>query len=118
MTAPVLNPVDVEHAIRDVSNRIAAGVSVCDQRYATFLTADHEYDQAYARAYLAYDGPANRARYDAELATVGERRARDVADAAYRYADRLAKALEAELRAWQSVGKSVTAMYGAVGSYR
>lgn len=115
MTNPI-NPVDVETAIRTVTERIAKGVLVCDERYRTWLDADRAYDAAYARAYLAYEGPAHEKRYGAELDTQQQRQARDVADAAYRYADRQAKALEAELRAWQSVGASVRAMYAVAGA--
>lgn len=114
MSAP-LNPVDVETTIREVSNRIAKGVSVCDWRYKEFLAADHAYDLAYAAAYLGADGPQHERKYRAELATASVRQARDVADAAYRYADRQAKALEAELRAMQSVGASIRAMYQVAG---
>lgn len=109
------NPVAIEGAIRDCANRIAKGVSVCDARYAEFLTADREFDRAFARAYMEHDGPAHEKKYGAELATQDERLRRDVADAAYRHADRLAKALSEELRAWQSVGASVRAMYAVAG---
>lgn len=112
------NPVDVETGIRTTSERIARGVKICDERYVAYLDADRAYDEAYARAFLAYEGPAYRAKFEAELATQKERKARDAADAAYRYADRRAKALENELRAWQSVNKSVLTTYGAVGGYR
>jgi len=115
MTAAVMNPVKVEEAIRGVSERISKGVSVCDQRYRAFLDAEREYDAAFARAYMTHQGPAHERKYAAELATQTERQARDVADAAYRYADRQAKALQDELRALQSVGASVRAMYGVAG---
>ncbi|MGF7124070.1 hypothetical protein [Rhodococcus sp. BE178] len=109
------NPVKVEQAIRNCANRIAGGVSVCSNTYSAFLDADRAYDQAFAKAYLEAGGAAHERKYIAELATDEERSARDLADAAYRYADRQAKALEAELRAWQSVGASVRSMYGVAG---
>lgn len=111
----VLNPVDVETAIRRVSERIARGVMVCDERYRAFLEADRNYDAAFAKAYLDHAGPAHEKKYAAELTTVRLREARDIADAAYRYADRQAKALQDELRALQSVGASVRAMYATAG---
>lgn len=114
MTA-VLNPVDVEAAIRAVSDRIAKGVSVCDQRYRAYLDAERAYDAAFAKAYMGHDGPAHERKYAAELTTQGEREAKDVADASYRYADRQAKALQDELRALQSVGASIRAMYATAG---
>ncbi|MFC9966297.1 hypothetical protein ACFVH4_18875 [Nocardia ignorata] len=109
------NPVAIENSIRNCANRIAKGVVVCDQAYTAFLTADREYDRAFARAYMEHEGPAHEKRYGAELATETERTARDVADAAYRHADRLAKALTEELRSWQSVSASVRAMYAVAG---
>lgn len=115
MSLDTLNPVTVESRIRDISARIANSASVCNTRYETFLDADRNYDQAFARAYMAHDGPAHEKKYAAELETEAERAARDVADASYRYADRLAKALESELRAYQSIGASVRAMYGVAG---
>lgn len=114
MTA-VLNPVDIEDAIRSCSDRISNGVRVCSERYDAFLKADAVYDRAVARAYMAHQGPQAEKKYAAELATEKERTARDAADVAYKYADRQARALESELRSWQSVGASVRAMYGVAG---
>jgi hypothetical protein len=111
----MVNPVAVEAAIRNCTTRIARGVIVCDERYRAYLAADRELDKAYARAYLSHTGPAHEKRYHAELVTADLREARDVADAAYRYAKNQADALTAELTAWQSVSRSVTAMFGAVG---
>ena len=113
--ANTFNPVDIELAIRDCANRIAKGVKVCGAAYEAFLEADRDYDRAYAQAFLRHEGPQTEKRYAAERDTYPERTKRDVMDAAYRYADRQAKALESELRAWQSVGASVRAMYGVAG---
>ena len=112
----VHNPVDVEAAIRKVSDHISKGVAVCDERYRLMLQAEHRYDVAYAQAYLGHAGPAHEKKYAAELATQRERHDRDEADAAHRYADRRARALENELRALQSVGASIRAMFGAAGT--
>ena len=109
------NPVEVEAAIRECANRIGKGVSVCANAYAAFLDADRMYDRAYARAYMEHDGPAHEKKYAAELATGAERATRDEKDAAYKYADRQAKALEAELRAYQSIGASIRQMFGVAG---
>lgn len=112
MTEP-LNPVSVEQAIRELSNRISNGVRIVSDRYGDFLTADRDYDQAFARAYMAADGAAHERKYVAELATRRERERRDAADVLFRYADRNARALENELRALQSIGASIRAMYSA-----
>lgn len=111
----VMNPADIEAAIREISNRIAAGVKVCSDRYKAFLTADRDYDHAFAAAYLGYDGAAHAKKYAAEIATTGEREHRDLADAAYRYAERQHRALQDELRAMQSVGASIRSMYAVAG---
>lgn len=115
MNAEVWNPAEVEERIRDVSNRIADGVSVCNKRYRAFLDADRALDAAFARAYMAHSGPAHEKKYAAELETQKERMARDETDALHRYADRQARALENELRALQSVGASIRAMYATAG---
>lgn len=109
----VLNPVEVEAAIRDLANRITKGVRVVSQAYEEFLAADRAYDRAVAEAYMSQEGAAHERKYAAELLTGGEREARDVADAKYRYADRQARALESELRALQSIGASIRTMFGA-----
>ncbi|MCT2299788.1 hypothetical protein M3G04_02535 [Dietzia cinnamea] len=111
----VLNPTQIETAIRDVANRMAEGVQICSDRYAAFLDADHRFDVAYARAYMQHEGPAHEKKYAAVLATRGERDARDAADVAYRHADRRAKALESELRSLQSVGASLRVQYSVAG---
>jgi len=107
------NPVSIEHAIKHCADRIAKGVRVCSEHYAAKLAAEREYDKAFARAYLHYEGAAHERKYAAELATAELRERKDAADVAYRYAASTARALEDELRALQSVGASVRAMYGA-----
>jgi hypothetical protein len=111
----VLNPVAVESAIRECANRIANGVKVCSDRYRDYLKADHDLDIAYARAFMAHEGPQTEKRYAAELATEKERQKRDLADAAYRYADRQNRALQAELDAYRSIGASVRSAYAVAG---
>lgn len=115
MSVDVLNPVNVEQHIREISGRIANSASVCNERYVAYSKADQEYDRVFAAEYMKHAGPAHEKKFAAELATQNERAERDTADAAYRYADRLAKALESELRAYQSIGASVRSMYGVAG---
>lgn len=114
VTEPV-NPVLIENHIRELVTRIANGIRVCSDRYAAFQSADREFDRAFASAYLAAEGSIKDKEATAKLETMSEREARDVAEAAHRHADRLAKALELELRAWQSISASFRAMYGAAG---
>lgn len=110
-----LTPVAIENHIRELSNRIAKSVAVCNERYGEFLEADREFDKAFASAYLAYEGPQSEKRYHADIASMGAREVRDIADQAYRYADRLAKALQSELMAYQSLNKSVLAQFDVAG---
>lgn len=115
MSAEVANPVTVEERMTYCSGKIHEGVSICDERYRLFLEADHAYDVAFAQAMVDQAGAIALRKYHAELATKKERKARDDAQAAYRYAERRARAFVDELGSWQSVNKSVLAMYGAAG---
>ncbi len=110
-----LTPVMLEKHILNLSNRIAKSAGECNARYKAFLDADREFDRAFAQAYLGHDGPQAEKRYAAEVATTDEREARDIADAAHRYADRLSKALQSELLAYQSLNKSILAQYQVAG---
>lgn len=109
------SPVRIEEAIRQCANDISRGVTICGEAYAKFLDADRAYDAAFASAYVSAEGPAHERKYRAELATQLEREERDVADAAYRVVDRRARALEAQLRALQSVGASIRQAYDVAG---
>lgn len=115
MSTDELTPVMLERHILGLSNRIAKSAGECNTRYRAFLDADREYDRAYAQAFMDHEGAQGEKRYAAELATTDERAARDVADAAHRYADRLSKALQSELLAYQSLNKSIIAQYQVAG---
>jgi hypothetical protein len=107
----VLNPVDIEHLIRDTANQIARGVSIVSDAEAKAREAERIYDRAYAAAYLAAQGPSHEKKYRAELATETERDAMEIAELAFKHAERTARSLESKLRAYQSVGASVRSMY-------
>jgi hypothetical protein len=111
----VLNPVQVEQSIRTLANRIAKGVTVVSDAEAEARKARREYDVAFAHAYMDYTGPAHAKKYWATIQTEAELEAADVAELAFRHAERTARALTEELRAWQSVGASVRAMYNVPG---
>lgn len=112
MSAPI-NPVDVENTIRETANEIARNVRVVSDAEREARRTRVAYDRAFAHAYLAADGAAHEKKYRAELGTRSERDAMEIADLAYRHAERQARALESKLRAFQSVGASVRQMYGA-----
>lgn len=108
-----LNPVEVEAGIRKCARLIHYGIRIVSDAEAAHRGAVAEYDRAYARAYLAADGAQYARRYHAELATEAERDARDIAELAYRHAERRQRALLAQLDAARSVNASVRGMYGA-----
>lgn len=110
-----LNPVQIESQIRELSNRIAKGVSVCSKLHSQFLEADRKFDAEYARKYLAAEGSIKDKEQSARLESMDARAERDESEVAYKYADRTAKALELELRGIQSIGASVRSMYGVAG---
>lgn len=110
-----LSPVLIESHIRGLVTRISKGIQITSDRYAEFTEADRAYDQAQARAYLEAEGPVKEREAQTELATVEERERRDVAEVAFRHADRLSKALDLELRAYQSLSASVRLAYGNAG---
>lgn len=115
MSAAPVNPVDVENSIRDIVNEIALGVRTVSDALERYRAAERAYDLAFARAYMRHTGPAHERKYEAEIATEAERAARDVAEVAWRYAERVAKSQESELSGWQTIAKSIVAMYGAAG---
>lgn len=115
MSVDTLNPVNVENEIRKCSDRIVKGVKVCNDKYEVYVKAATALEVANAKALMAYDGPGYKAKYAAIIVTEDLRTARDVADVAYKYAKYLAKALQDDLHAWQSVNKSVQSAYSAAG---
>lgn len=115
MVNELWNPAQIEQAIRVTSDRIAKGVAVCNKTYMEFLEADHAYDVAVARAFLNAEGSIDARKHQTTLTVIEGRQNRDTADAAYRYADRQAKALENELRAYQSINASIRSQYVVAG---
>ena len=108
-------PVTVEAELRQLTTWITRGVDACHQAYQEKLVTSRAFDTAFARAYMAHEGPQAEKRYAAELATTVEREARDVADAAHRYAEAKSRALRDRLDAARSRGASVRAAYSLSG---
>jgi hypothetical protein len=109
----VLNPADLEAKIQEISRHIHRGVQVVTDAEREARERRRLYDLAYARAYMNHEGPAHERKYAAEAATTDARQAAEVAEVAFRHAERTARALENELRATQSIGASVRAMYAS-----
>lgn len=112
----VLNPVEVEQGIVAAANEVSEGVAVVSRRLDAYRQADREFDAAYASAYMQAKGPVEERKHQAVLATMTERAALDVAEVAWRYADRRCRAAESRLSAYQSILRSVGTMYAAAGT--
>lgn len=109
----VLNPADLERHIQEISRRIHDGVKVVTAAERDAREKRRLYDLAYAAAYIDYTGPAHEKKHGAEVATTNERQTAEIAEVAFRHAERTARALENELRATQSIGASIRAMYAS-----
>lgn len=109
----VHNPVSVERKIEDTVNRIAKGVSIVTSAERNAREKKRQFDLAYAHAYKKAEGPVHLRKYEADILTMAQREEADVAEIAYKHAQRTAEAVERELFAWQSILNSVRAMYGA-----
>jgi hypothetical protein len=112
----VLNPVQVEQAIVAAANEVTEGVAVVSQRLETYRAAERQFDAAWAACYMQAKGPVEERKQTCVLATIAEREALDIAEVSYKYADRRCKAAESRLSAFQSISKSVRAMYGSAGT--
>lgn len=118
----VLNPVEVEEAIRTAADTITEAVNIVTARLDAYRAATRAYDIAYADAWNKAergDGSRpneNERKYAAVIATASQREAMDIAEVSWKYAERRAKAAELTLSAYQTLSKSVNAMYGAAGT--
>jgi hypothetical protein len=115
VSAGVLNPVDVEHKIEEIANRIATGVQVITGAEREAKRLRRAFDLAYAHAYKRAEGPQHERRYTADIESMPHREAAENAEIALHHAERTAKALEKELFAWQSINGNLRAMYNAAG---
>lgn len=112
----VLNPVDAERKIEELSGRIARGVSVVTSAEREAKARRRAFDLAYAHAYKRAEGPVHERKYAADIESMPHREEAENAEIAFRHAERTARALEKELIAWQSINSNIRAMYGAVRS--
>jgi hypothetical protein len=111
----VLDPVTVERRIQETSNRIARGVRVITDAEREARDKRRAFDLAFAHAYKRAEGPAHERKYTAEIEAMPHREAADIAEIAFKHAERTAKALEKELFAWQSINSNLRAMFNSAG---
>jgi hypothetical protein len=111
----VLNPVAIEQAIRSAADLVAEAVPIVSARLGAYRDAERAFDLAWARVYMSSTGPVEERKQQCVLATAEEKQALDIAEVAYKYAERKARAAESTLSAYQTLSKSVMAMYQAAG---
>lgn len=111
----VVNPVEVEQNLLRLANDLGRSARGVSEALRAFRDNERAYDLAYARAYARYSGAAHAKRYAADELTMDEREKRDDAEVVWKYSAQRARALELELSAWQTIARSVGAMYGAAG---
>lgn len=110
-------PVMVEQRLRRLLNQLSEATQVQDEAYMRFLDAKRAFDVAEAAAFVETIGKGSVKDREAlvTLATVQDREACDVADRAYRYAKSRLDMLKVQIMGVQTIGKSVSAAYSAVG---
>lgn len=102
----------LEVEMRNIIDWITKAVTATHEAYTVKLAAEQAYRVAYARAYVTAAGPQTEKRYAADLATCEEANARDVADAAHRYAADKARALKDRLDAVRSINSTIRSAGG------
>lgn len=111
----VMTPMAIESRIRSIADSILRGADIVNDLRIDYNKIKTDYDLAFATAGMAAEGPLYARRWQAERATHELRQQMDVAYTSYRHgADKL-RALESELRAYQSVGASIRAAYRTAG---
>lgn len=113
--ARVVNPVEVEQGILNAVAEVAKGVEEWSRAHGAFLEAEHTFDLAWARAYERKAGPVEERKQRCVLETSEEKQALNIATVTFKYVDRRLRSAESRLSAYQTLSKSVMAMYGAAG---
>jgi len=111
----VLNPVEIEQGIRSAVDEVSKGVVEYTRVLTVYREAERVFDLAWARVYMSVKGPVEERKQTCVLETADERQALDIAEVAFKYVDKRLRAAESTLSAYQTLSKSVTAMYGAAG---
>ena len=112
-----LTPVQVETRIRKLVDSLSDALVAWRKAFGQWKTAEREYDVAFATAKINVpsDVPYADRGHHATVETFKQRTAKDVAEEAFRYAEKRLDAVRSALSAWQSIGKSVTDAYRNAG---
>lgn len=114
-----LNPVEIEAGLRKIARMNFLGIRIVSKAEEDSRKAAAAYDRALAHAYINHDGPAHEKKYAAEIhpSVVAARDARDVAELAFRHAERRQRELGKQLDALRSINTSVREMYRSETGY-
>jgi hypothetical protein len=115
-TSRVLNPVDVEQAIVQASNEVSRGVDEYSRVLTIYQDAERVFDLAWAHSYMNKKGPVEERKQASVIDTIAEREALDIARVSFKYVEKRLRAAEMRLSAYQSLNKSVMAMYASAGT--
>lgn len=112
-----LTPIRVETRIQQLVDALSKALVTWKKSFGIWKTAERDYDVAFAKAKInvSSDVPYNDRGHHATVATIKEREAKDVAEEAFKYAEKCLDATRSALSAWQSIGKSVTDAYRNAG---
>ncbi len=112
-----LTPIRVESRIQELVGSLSDALVAWKKAFGQWKKAEREYDVAFATAKInvSSDVPYNDRGHHATVATVDQRTAKDVAEEAFRYAEKRLDAVRSALSAWQSINRSVQMAYQNAG---
>ena len=112
-----LSPIRVEQRIQELVKTLSIALMEWRERYGQWKDAEREFDKAYATARINVDSevPYNDRKYHADVATMEQREVKEVAEGAFKYAEKRLEGVRSALSAWQSIGRSVNEAYRNAG---
>lgn len=108
-------PVVLEEKLRNTMNEVMRAPRICYQALREFQEADREFDKKYHEEKISFEGTIPDKESHAILASMAEREAKEVAEAAYKYARDRMNAVNLCLGGLQSISRSVQQAYSAIG---
>ena len=108
-----LNPVEIEAGLRKVARMNFLGIRIVTEAEKEARKKAAEYDRIHANACFNHQGPAYEKKWAAELHpdVIAAREAKDVAEVAFKHAERRQRELGKQLDALRSIGTSVRESY-------
>lgn len=109
-----LNPVSLEREIVNCTNEISRSIMAVSDAYDRWKTAELAFKREYAMAYREATGSIEDRKQAAVAETMPAAEEAKDAEVIYKRLSDLQRAYRDKLSAFQSLGKSVNAAYGAV----